>query len=194
MGKLVPPRIEGSSIKETFMPCRPISNKAGSLLRFTGILSVVLLSLSSHGAAAESSVDRGRYLVTLGGCNDCHTPGYFLGKPDMGRFLGGSDVGFSLPGLGAFVGPNLTPDRETGLGSWSREEIVTAIQTGITPDGRELAPVMPWRAFAGLTKTDASAIADFLRSLPPVTNDVPGPFGPSEKPKVLLMKVVPPSD
>ena len=59
----------------------------------------------------------GKYLVTISGCNDCHTPGYFFGKPDMSRFLGGSDVGFEIPGLGVFVGPNITPDRETGIGS-----------------------------------------------------------------------------
>jgi hypothetical protein len=45
------------------------------------------------------------------GCNDCHTPGYFFGKPDMARFLGGSEVGFEIPGLGVFHGPNLTPDK-----------------------------------------------------------------------------------
>jgi mono/diheme cytochrome c family protein len=61
-------------------------------------------------------LERGKYLVTFGGCLDCHTPGYFFGKPDFSRYLGGSDVGFLLPGLGIFVGPNLTPDKETGLG------------------------------------------------------------------------------
>jgi hypothetical protein len=54
--------------------------------------------------------------VTLGGCTDCHTPGHFFGNPDLTRFLGGSDVGFAIPGFGTFVGRNLTPDKETGLG------------------------------------------------------------------------------
>jgi hypothetical protein len=62
---------------------------------------------------------RGKYLVEFGGCNDCHTPGYFLGKADTSRYLGGSDVGFEVPD-GVYVGPNLTPDKETGLGSWSK--------------------------------------------------------------------------
>jgi mono/diheme cytochrome c family protein len=48
--------------------------------------------------ADGSQITRGKYLVTLGGCNDCHTPGYFFGTPDMSRFLGGSDVGFEIPG------------------------------------------------------------------------------------------------
>jgi mono/diheme cytochrome c family protein len=82
------------------------------------------------------------------GCFDCHMSGYFLGKPDMARYLGGSDVGFEIPGLGVFVAPNLTPDPETGLGKWTEAQIVTALQTGKRPDGREVAPIMPWRAFA----------------------------------------------
>ena len=92
----------------------------------------------------------GRYVVQTAGCNDCHTPGYFLGKPDTGRFLGGSEVGFEIPDQGVFYGSNLTPDRETGLGRWSTQEIVTAITTGQRPDGRVLAPVMPWNAFSNL--------------------------------------------
>jgi hypothetical protein len=77
-----------------------------------------MISLVSAGAA-DPLVERGQYLVNFGGCFDCHTPGYFFGKPDMARYLGGSDVGFEIPGLGVFVGPNLTPDKETGLGTWN---------------------------------------------------------------------------
>jgi hypothetical protein len=115
-----------------------------------------------------------------------------LGKPDMSRFLGGSDVGFEVPGLGIFVGPNLTSDHRTGLGDWTRDQIVTAFQTGSRPDGRLLAPIMPWRAYAGLTKSDAAAIAEYLKSLPPVDHKVPGPFGPDEKPAIFRMFVMPP--
>lgn len=142
-------------------------------------------------AAAQAQVDRGKYLVTIAGCNDCHTPGYFFGKPEMNRFLAGSEVGFEIPGLGVFHGPNLTPDKETGLGNWTVEQIVTALQTGKRPDGRELAPIMPWRAFANLTKDDVTAIAMFLKTIPAVKNKVPGPFGPGEKPTSFVMKVVP---
>ncbi|HLL27346.1 MAG TPA: c-type cytochrome [Xanthobacteraceae bacterium] len=147
----------------------------------------------SAGAKAESPVERGKYLVTLGGCNDCHTPGVFLGKPDFSRALGGSEVGFEIPGLGVFHGPNLTSDKETGLGNWTAAEIITAIRKGERPDGRELAPIMPWRAFAALTDSDAMAIVAYLQSLPPVKNKVPGPFGPSETPTSFVMKVVPPT-
>jgi mono/diheme cytochrome c family protein len=161
----------------------------------------VLLSMIALMAAAVASVlparaenaqtQRGKYLVAIAGCGDCHTPGNFLGHPDMAKFLGGSDVGFAVPHLGVFVGPNLTPDRETGLGSWTEREIVTAITTGKRPDGRMLAPVMPWRDFASLTPPDAQAIAAYLKSLPPVSHKVPGPFGTNETPNVLVFTIQP---
>jgi mono/diheme cytochrome c family protein len=144
-------------------------------------------------AADPAAVARGKYLVTIASCHDCHTPGYFLGKPDMARYLGGSDVGFELPGMGVFVGPNLTPDKETGLGNWTDAQVVAAIQAGARPDGRMLAPIMPYHAFANLTAQDVHAIVAFLRSIPPVQNKVEGPFGPAQAPTVFVMKVVPPS-
>jgi mono/diheme cytochrome c family protein/uncharacterized protein YjiS (DUF1127 family) len=156
-------------------------------------IAAALLSIGTVAALAQNAqIDRGKYLVGLGGCNDCHTPGYFFGKPDMTRFLGGSEVGFEIPDLGVFHGPNLTPDRETGLGTWSAEEIATAITKGQRPDGRILAPIMPWHAFANLTRQDVQAIAAFLKSLPPIKNQVPGPFGSGEKPSSFVMKIVPP--
>jgi mono/diheme cytochrome c family protein len=151
---------------------------------------VGLVSVTS-ASAQQSQVERGKYLVMLGSCTDCHTPGYFFGKPDMARYLGGSEVGFEIPGLGVFHGPNLTPDSETGLGNWTIAQIVTAVQTGKRPDGRELAPIMPWRAFANLTKDDVTAIAVFLKSIPAVKNKVPGPFGANDKATEFVMKVVP---
>jgi mono/diheme cytochrome c family protein len=170
------------------------SNIRESLKRYgsLAIASILATCLFGTDVVAETPVERGRYLVTLGGCHDCHTPGYFLGKPDEKRFLGGSDVGFLIPGVGTVVGPNLTSDRETGLGSWSAEEIVTALQTGVRPDGRELSPVMPWPALAKLKKDDAYAIAAYLKTLPPISNAVPGPFGPGEKQVIPVLSVIPP--
>ena len=106
----------------------------------------------------------------------CHTPGSLLGHPDLTRFLAGSDVGYAIPELGINVPPNLTPDKTTGLGDWTTQQIVTAITTGQRPDGRILAPIMPWQSLSHLTKSDATAIAVYLKSLPPVHNQVPGPF------------------
>jgi mono/diheme cytochrome c family protein len=164
---------------------------SGLLLAAAAALALGMI-VSAAEAASKKAIERGKYLVTFGGCFDCHTPGYFLGKPDMTRYLGGSDVGFEIPGLGVFVAPNLTPDPQTGLGKWTEAQIVAALQTGKRPDGRELAPIMPWRAFANLTKSDAQAIAVYLKSLKTVSHQVPGPFGPDEKVPVFRMKVVPP--
>ena len=69
---------------------------------------------------------------------------------------------------------------------------MTAFTTGMRPDGRELAPAMPWRGFANLTPDDAMAIAIYLKSLPPVVNKVPGPFGPNDTPTAFVMRVIPP--
>ncbi|MCK3780063.1 cytochrome c [Ensifer sesbaniae] len=154
------------------------------------------LGLPASTAAAADDVDtaRGEYLVTIGGCSDCHTPGYFFGKPDTSRFLGGSDVGFEIPGQGVFVGRNITPDKETGIGGWTREQIVTALQSGQRPDGRILAPIMPWHAFAQLTEEDVTSIAAFLQSLKPVTNQVPGPFKPGDKVSTFMFRILPPGE
>jgi mono/diheme cytochrome c family protein len=153
-------------------------------------LSIVIGLGAPNIAAADSQIERGKYLVTVGGCSDCHTPGTFLGRPDTTRFLGGSDVGFALPD-GVFVGRNLTPDKETGLGNWSDEQIIKAFTTGQRPDGRTLAPIMPWPALSQLTVSDAQAIVAFLRSIPAVKNQVPGPFAPNDKPSVLVFTIVP---
>ncbi|MER9305124.1 cytochrome c [Mesorhizobium sp. M0293] len=158
---------------------------------FTALVAAI--GSSPAGAADRELVERGKYLVTIGNCTDCHTPGHFLGKPDMTRHLGGSEVGFEIPGLGVFYGPNLTSDEATGLGRWSERDIVTAIRTGKRPDGRTLAPIMPWAAFAELTDSDAKAIAAYLKSLPPASNKVPGPFAPGEAPTSFVMKIVPPA-
>jgi mono/diheme cytochrome c family protein len=163
------------------------------MIRLSFCLSIALASLLPMSAQAdEAKIARGKYLVEFGGCNDCHTPGYFFGKPDTARFLGGSEVGFEIPDLGVFHGPNLTPDRETGLGKWTAQQIAAAITKGERPDGRMLAPIMPWHAFASLTLQDINAIVAFLRALPAVSNKVPGPFGPSEKPSAFVMKIVAP--
>ena len=160
------------------------------VLATLAIASVCTRSVA--GRAEDAGVARGKYLVQLGGCTHCHTPGHLLGKPDLSRYLGGSDLGFEVAGIGTFVGPNLTPDRETGLGTWTRAEMIAAIRTGVRPDGRVLVPIMPWADFAALSDSDVGAIVDYLKSLPPVAHKVPGPFGPDEEPEVVRMTIVPP--
>ncbi len=152
--------------------------KTGTLLScLAAVTGACLGTVPAANAASTHEIARGKYLVTIGSCTDCHTPGHFFGKPDMSKFLGGSDVGFAIPHLGVFVGPNLTPDKATGLGNWTTAQIIAAITTGVTPQGRKLAPAMPYDAYKNLTKSDARAIAAYLQSLPAVSHQVPGPFG-----------------
>jgi mono/diheme cytochrome c family protein len=156
-----------------------------------GLVATALGAAVPTAGASDKQVARGKYIVSFNGCTDCHTPGHFLGKEDPTRYLAGSDVGFFVPGLGVFVGPNLTNDKETGLGNWTVKQIVTALQTGVRPDGRILAPVMPWHGFANMTKGDATAVAAYLKSLPPISHKVAGPFGPDEKITGFVMTVLP---
>ena len=169
-----------------------VRKKLSICVALAGLAAVATAAALLPKAHAESPVERGKYLVVLAGCNDCHTPGFFLGKPDTDKYLGGSDVAFEIPGLGVFNGRNITPDKETGIGAWTDEQIATAITTGRRPDGRQLAPIMNYPAFVNLTKDDVAAIVAYLRSIPPVKNKVPGPFKPGEKVTIFTYRVLPP--
>ena len=122
----------------------------------------------------EAMIARGEYLVTVTDCGGCHTPGSLAGAPQKARALAGSEIGFEVPGMGVVYPPNLTPHPTSGLGGWSEAQIVTAVRTGVRPDGRKLA-FMPWPAYASLTDADAAAMAAYLKSLPPIDHRVPGP-------------------
>ncbi len=149
-------------------------------------------ALAAQTGPSQEKLRRGEYLATIMDCAGCHTPGVFLGKPDMQRPLAGSEVGFHIPGLGVFFPPNLTPDRETGLGSWSEADIVKAVRQGVRPDGRVLAPIMPYKSYGRLTDADASALVAYLKSLKPVVNRVPAIVGPGEKATAPHLSVVMP--
>ena len=155
------------------------------------LVATAIMVASAVASAAETRVERGKYLVTITGCETCHTPGDLIGKPDATRTLAGSEVGFGIPGVGVFVGGNLTPDKETGIGDWTTEQIIAAITKGVMPNGRKLFPVMPWPQLAHLSSEDAEAIAAYLKSLPPIKNAVQGPFGPTQAPSTLVSVIVP---
>ncbi len=153
-------------------------------------------------AAADHAevVARGEYLVTIAGCNDCHTP-FAMGPngpaPDMTRRLSGHPQDLVMPPppplaagpwgwMGAmtntaFAGPwgvsyaiNLTPDENTGIGIWSEEIFVKTLRSGRHwGTSRPILPPMPWENFARLTDEDLSAIYAYLRSIPPIANRVP---------------------
>lgn len=118
---------------------------------------------------------RGAYLVnSVMGCTDCHTPvDPTTGAPQMDKYLAGRQP-YEGP-WGIVYGGNITPDDETGIGTWSEEEIQRAIITGVGKDGRRLI-LMPWFAYSALTAEDADAVAYYLKNvLPAVKNEIPAP-------------------
>jgi mono/diheme cytochrome c family protein len=152
-------------------------------------------------AERTETLKRGEYLVAIGGCNDCHTP-FKMGpqgpEPDMSRMLSGHPEKLELPPPPAFTetwnfagnstntasaGPwgmsfarNLTPDPETGLGSWTEEQFVRTIRTGKhlgIPSGRPILPPMPWQAYAHMTDEDLKAVWAYLQTVPAIRNEVP---------------------
>lgn len=162
--------------------------------RATLALSLFGLSVMAEAntALAEGRLQRGEYLATIMDCGGCHTTGALLGKPDPARNLAGSQVGFQIPDLGIFYPPNLTPDRETGLGGWSQADIVKAVRMGVRPDGRQLVPVMPYHHYSKLSDADADALAAYLKSLKPIRHQAPAITGPAEKPAAPYLMVVMP--
>ncbi|MCL5778188.1 cytochrome c [Limibaculum sp. FT325] len=140
----------------------------------------ILAILPQAGRAGDADmVARGAYLVAIMDCTGCHTQHSPDFEPIEGMHLAGSGMGFDMGPMGIVWPPNLTPDA-TGLAAWSDAEIVAAVRTGVRPDGRVLVPIMPWRSYAALSDEDAAALVAYLRSLPPVSNTVPGPIGPGE--------------
>ncbi|MGC8594689.1 MAG: c-type cytochrome [Candidatus Kryptoniota bacterium] len=158
---------------------------------------------------SSSEIARGRYLVELGGCNDCHTPKIFTKNgpvPDTSKLLSGAPENESVPTippdvlgqrrwgmLGTndgtiFAGPwgvsfasNLTPDSATGIGGWTEKMFVQALRTGrYWGNGRPLLPPMPWQGLAKLSDRDIKAIYAYLRSIKPVHNLVHSPIPPGK--------------
>jgi mono/diheme cytochrome c family protein len=154
--------------------------------------SVAVMSFVAAAAGAETPAERGQYLAHIMDCGGCHNTGAFTPKPDLDTPLSGSDIGFEIPGMGVFYPPNLTPDQDTGLGQWSDADIITAFTTGVRPDGRQLAPIMPWMSYGHISPDDAEALVAYLRSLKPVSHKVAGPFAPGDKPTAPYFTVVAP--
>lgn len=132
-------------------------------------------------------VDHGRYLVSLLGCGTCHTEGALVGEPNSNKLLAGSHTGIAysnplqVKNPGVVYPANLTPDKETGIGNWTEQQIVAMIRTGTDNHGSASLPVMPWPAYAIISNDDARAIAAYLLSLSPVHNDVPRNVKPGER-------------
>lgn len=156
-------------------------------------------------------LSRGKYLIALGGCHDCHTPKSegTNGAPvlDQTRLLSGHPEQLPPPSWSpkdlqekgvavatnatftAWAGPwgvsfaaNLTPDKETGIAEWSEQNFIQVARTGKHQgqvNGRDILPPMPWFNLKDLSDDDLKAIWAYLRSIPPVKNQVPLPLLPS---------------
>lgn len=144
---------------------------------------------ASAGAQAQD-IQRGEYLVKIMDCAGCHTPGALAGQPDGTKPLGGSTIGFEIPGLGIFYPPNLTPDNDTGLGKWSEDDMVKAIRTGARPDGRQLVPIMPYMSYAALTDADARDLVAYLKSVKPISHQAPANVKAGEPAKAPYLTAV----
>ncbi len=123
---------------------------------------------------------RGRYLVeTVAGCFDCHSPHEYVrgqwiarkGLKGAGQIFPGNMI--PLPPHSLVVAPNITPDRATGIGSWTDAEIARAIGDGVAKGGRLLFSLMPYASFHALTTEDLKSIVVYLRSLKPVHHALP---------------------
>lgn len=126
------------------------------------LVRLLVFFAAAHGATAAAqsdAVERGRYLAAAASCETCHTAKG--GQP----FAGG--LALETP-FGTFYTPNITPDRETGIGGWSEAQFLKALHDGARPEGAEYYPAFPYTSFTKLTDEDARAIWAYLSSLPPV--------------------------
>jgi mono/diheme cytochrome c family protein len=138
-------------------------------LRTTLCLAALSGGLATYALGDDLSfeqVQRGKYLVDAGDCVACHTVEH--GKP----FAGGRPV--ETP-FGVIYSPNITPDRETGIGAWSDDEFYRAMHSGIGPDGTRLYPAFPYPYFTKMTREDVLAIRTYLKTLPAVSSRRPPP-------------------
>jgi hypothetical protein len=135
----------------------------------------------------REAIARGKYLVELLGCGSCHTDGALIGKANMERWLAGSRVGIaysnplqnSRPGV--VFPPNITPDDETGIGTWSDRQIAAAIRAGAGRHGKGRILVMPWQAYSKISDDDVMAMVGYLRRTEPVSFKVPENVPPGRR-------------
>ena len=133
----------------------------------------LLVGLTSFGYAENNALlERGEYLVEgIMACGNCHTPKNADAQPISElKFAGGFN--HEVPVFKAYAS-NITMDKETGIGSWTDEQIILALREGRRPDGKLIGPPMPTRFYSGISDKDAKAIALYLRTIKPVKNVVP---------------------
>lgn len=123
----------------------------------------------------RAMAERGHYLVTIGSCADCHaTPG--PEGPDLKNMYLAGGMKLTRRGVGTYVSMNLTPDKDTGLGKWSDDDIKRVLRNGVAPDGRAIpGHLMPWPAFSNWTEEDRHAVVVYLRHTTPIVHRIPAP-------------------
>lgn len=140
-----------------------------------GLFGCVIAVALAAPAQAQTAVERGSYLVnSILTCGNCHTPKGPDGAPVADRQNSGGSIEWNTPAFHV-RGTNITPDRETGIGGWSDQEIKRAIQDGVRPNGVELAPIMPSGFYKIFTPGDLDAVVAYLRSAKPIRNEVEPP-------------------
>jgi mono/diheme cytochrome c family protein len=140
------------------------------------VLLMLALGAALIGTASAQTdlVKRGDYLVnTIMTCGNCHTPkgppAAIAGK-DFSGGLSWDEPPFKV------TAPNITPDKDTGIGAWSDADIKKVLRTGVRPNGVQIAMVMPTDFYEIITERDMDAIVAYLRTLKPVANKVPDPI------------------
>jgi mono/diheme cytochrome c family protein len=147
-------------------------------------------------ARTETLLERGAYLMNgVAGCGNCHSP-FGANGPIDPELSGGPAI--VTPVFTAHP-PNITPDTETGIGTWTDQQIITAIRDGKRPDGTVIRPPMPVGLYRGISDTDVRAIVAYLRSVPAVHHQVPAadyriPVPPGYGPPVGSVPEVPRTD
>lgn len=131
--------------------------------RFKSLLFVATFALASFNTFADDAVKEGAYLATAGDCTSCHTaPG---GKPFAGGLKMANQFGYLLT-------PNITPDMETGIGAYSKDEFFRVLHDGVNKKDQDLYPFMPYEAYTKVTRADSDKIYDYLRTIPAVSNRI----------------------
>src|SRR5579872_2430593 len=130
-------------------------------LLLSALALAVLLVAAGAADAADDLVARGEYLTRAGGCFSCHTDAAHGGA----ALAGGRAL--ATP-FGTFYSPNITPDRDTGIGAWTEADFARALRQGVRPDGANYFPVFPYPSFTKITDDDARAIYAYLMARPPV--------------------------
>lgn len=132
------------------------------LLTLTLALVLVVCAMATAAAQpSQAEVARGKYIFgATGGCG-CHT------EPGKGKPVNAGGRRIDAP-FGTIYSTNITPDRETGIGTWTDEQIITATRLGRRPNGERIVPVHPFMAFNGMAEADLRALVTYLRTLPPV--------------------------